>query len=296
MSISRQNLSVVIVSFMSEEVIHDCIKSIPKDIKIIVVDNSGNQNFKFIIEKNYENTKCILSPENLGMGAGNNLGLKHSNTDFVLILNPDVILEENSIDELIKASNNIDNFGIIAPLINSKINLNYQLIDKKKNLDLDNPFKVRSVDGFAMLLNVKKLNQIDSFKNFKFFDENIFLYLENDDLCKRLVQNNENIFIVPKSKVNHLGGKAVSNKFSDSIELSRNWHWIWSKFYFHKKHSNYLTALIYGFPSFFSAIIKYLLYLITLNSKKRAIYMHRALGYLNAVVGRKSYFRPNLKI
>ncbi len=132
MSISRQNLSVVIVSFMSEEVIHDCIKSIPKDIKIIVVDNSGNQNFKFIIEKNYENTKCILSPENLGMGAGNNLGLKHSNTDFVLILNPDVILEENSIDELIKASNNIDNFGIIAPLINSKINLNYQLIDKKK--------------------------------------------------------------------------------------------------------------------------------------------------------------------
>ncbi len=296
MSISRQNLSVVIVSFMSDEVIHDCIKSIPKDINIIVVDNSGNQNFKSKIEKNYKNAKCILSLENLGMGAGNNLGLKNCDTDYALILNPDVILENNTIDELIIASNKIDSFGIIAPLINSDTNLNYKLIDKKINIDLNNPFKVRSVDGFAMLLNVKKLNQIDSFKNFKFFDENIFLYLENDDLCKRLIQNNENIFIVPKSKINHLGAKAVSFKFSDSIELSRNWHWIWSKFYFNKKHSNYLSALIYGFPSFFSAILKYIFYLITLNSKRRAVYLHRALGYLNAAIGKKSYYRPNIKI
>ena len=296
MSISRQNLSVVIVSFMSDEVIHDCIKSIPKDINIIVVDNSGNQKFKSKIEENYNNAKCILSFKNLGMGAGNNLGLKHCNTDYALILNPDVILENNTIEELIIASNKIDSFAILAPLINSDTNLNYKLIDKKINIDLNNPFTVSSVDGFAMLLNVKKLNQIDSFKNFKFFDENIFLYLENDDLCKRLIQNNENIFIIPKSKINHLGAKAVSFKFSDSIELSRNWHWIWSKFYFHKKHSNYLTALIYGFPSFFSAILKYLFYLITLNSKRRAVYLHRALGYLNAAIGKKSYYRPNIKI
>ena len=296
MSISRQNLSVVIVSYMSDEVIHECIKSIPKDINIVVVDNSGDQNFKSKIEYNYNNAKCILSSENLGMGAGNNLGLKHCNTDYALILNPDVILEKNTIDELIIASKQIDSFGIIAPLINSYTNLNYKLIDKKINIDLNNPCKVKSVDGFAMLLNVKKINQIDSFKNFKFFDENIFLYLENDDLCKRLIENNENIFIVPRSKINHLGGKAVSYKFSDSIELSRNWHWIWSKFYFHKKHSNYLTALIYGFPTFFSAILKYLFYLITLNSKRRAVYLHRALGYLNAAIGKKSYYRPNLKI
>ena len=105
MSISRQNLSVIIVSYISGEVIHNCIKSIPKDIQIIVVDNSGDEKFKFDIEKRYDNIKCILSPENLGMGAGNNLGLKHTNTDYVLILNPDVILENNTIDELINASN-----------------------------------------------------------------------------------------------------------------------------------------------------------------------------------------------
>ena len=52
MSISRQNLTVIIVSFMSEKVIHDCISSIPRDIQIIVVDNSNNKSFKNDIEKN----------------------------------------------------------------------------------------------------------------------------------------------------------------------------------------------------------------------------------------------------
>ena len=55
MSISRQNLSVVIVSFFSEEVIHNCIQSIPEDVNILVVDNSGNKDFKESIEKQYKN-------------------------------------------------------------------------------------------------------------------------------------------------------------------------------------------------------------------------------------------------
>ena len=88
------------------------------------------------------------------------------------------------------------------------------------------------------------INQIENFKNFNFFDENIFLYLENDDLCKRLTDMNVNIYVVPKSKINHLGGRAVSQKFSEQVELSRNWHWIWSKFYFQKKHKGYFIALI----------------------------------------------------
>ena len=134
------------------------------------------------------------------------------------------------------------------------------------------------------------------FENFKFFDENIFLYLENDDFCKRLVDHNEEIYAVPKSKINHLGGKAVSQKFSEEVELSRNWHWIWSKFYFNRKHKGYFFALINGLPSFFSAVLKYVLYLIIFNPKKSKIYLHRAMGYLNAAIGRKSFFRPNIKI
>ena len=54
MSISRQNLSVIIVSFKSDKVIHDCIRSIDSEIEIIVVDNSNNKDFKETIEKKYE--------------------------------------------------------------------------------------------------------------------------------------------------------------------------------------------------------------------------------------------------
>ena len=225
MTISLQNLSVVIVSFHSENVIHECIKSIIDEIEIIVVENSGNEEFANKIQDQYKNVKCILSPKNLGMGAGNNLGLKHINTDYVFILNPDVILKKNTIEEIIIASKKIENFGLIAPISDNLKYPNYK-IKKKEILNFTDPFKVDSVDGFAMILNLKKLKKIDQFKDNNFFDENIFLYLENDDLCKR-INKFENIFIVPKSKINHLGASGVNKKYSEHIELSRNWHWIW---------------------------------------------------------------------
>ena len=81
MSISRQNLSIVIVTFKSEGVIHECIKSIDKDIKITVVENSNNYQFKDELEKSYKNVSCVLSNENLGMGSGNNIGIKEAKTD-----------------------------------------------------------------------------------------------------------------------------------------------------------------------------------------------------------------------
>ena len=80
MSISRQNLSVIIVSFKSEYVIHLCINSIDEQIEIIVVENSNNEKLKFDLEKKYKNVRCILSSTNIGMGAGNNLGIIKSNT------------------------------------------------------------------------------------------------------------------------------------------------------------------------------------------------------------------------
>ena len=294
MTISLQNLSVVIVSFHSEGVIHDCIKSIKDKIKIIVVDNSGDKVFKDNLEEKYQNVKCILSSEDLGMGAGNNLGLKHVKTDFAFILNPDVILEENSIEEIIIACKKIDSFSLIAPLSRDKNHPNYKLNSKNhQSFNSEKPFMVNSVDGFAMFLNLKRLKQLENFKNNKFFDENIFLYLENDDLCKRIIKNNENIYIVPKSNIQHLGASAVNKKYNDQIELSRNWHWIWSKFYYNKKHYGFLIAILNGFPTFLSAILKLLFYSL-FNKKKKDIYLHRVQGFLSALLGRKSYYRPKI--
>ncbi len=294
MSISRQTLTIVIVTFKSEKVIDNCIKSISDQIKIIIVDNSNDQNFKDTLEKKYENVECILSSSNLGMGSGNNLGLNNVKTEYALILNPDVILRDNTISEIINESKKIDSFAVLAPLSEDDKNPNYKIkkIDKK-NINNLNPFKVESVDGFAMLLNLKKINQITDFQNKRYFDENFFMYLENDDFCKRLSQYNQNIFIIPKSRIKHLGAKAVSDEYAYEVELSRNWHWIWSKFYFNKKHFGFPYALMNGLPVFLSAITKVLFYFF-INKKKKQIYLQRCRGYLNALFGKKSFYRPKI--
>ena len=291
MSISRQNLTVIIVTFRSDNVIHNCIQSIDSDIKVLVVDNSNSKEFKENIENKYKNVSCILSEKNSGMGAGNNLGIKNIKTDFAFILNPDVILEPNSIDNLIEESQKLESFGIISPIEVNKDYPNYKLIDSsKKNIDLKEPFKVKSVDGYSMLINLKRLNQID---NFYYFDEKFFMYLENDDLCKRLNNKNENIYIIPKSQIKHLGGQAVNNIYKTEVELSRNWHWTWSKFYYNKKHYGYIFALFNGLPNFISSFLKFLIYSI-FNDKKKIIYLNRLKGFISALFGKSSSYRPKI--
>ena len=287
MSISGQNLSVVIVTLKSEKIIHQCINSINQNIPIIVVEHSNNKNFKEELEQKYKNLKCILSKSNLGMGTGNNIGIKDANTEYVLILNPDVILEKNTIEELFLASKHLKEYTILAPL--EKNFANYGMTNNKilnKNLG-DAPFKVDFVDGFAMVIK----------KNFfkeKYFDENFFMYLENNDLCKRVVSQGGSIYVVPRSRINHLAARTVDQKFEYEIELSRNWHWIWSKFYFSKKHFGFFKAFYEGFPKYCTSLLKFLFYLLINNKKKRKIYFNRASGFYNAYLGKSSWYRPNL--
>lgn len=284
MSISRQNLSAVIVTLKSENVIHECIKSINQNIPIIVVENSNNQRFKEVLESQYENLKCILSKSNIGMGAGNNIGIKSAKTDYVYILNPDATLEPNTLDEIFLASKKIPEFSILSP-INVDLNFpNYKKSSKEKY----SPFKVENVDGFSMLLNKKK------FEDNIYFDENFFLYLENNDLCLRVNKAGGSIFIVPTAKINHGGAKTVDSKHKNEVELSRNWHWIWSKFYFSKKHFGFLKATMECLPTYISSILKFLFYLLINNNFKKKIYFNRASGFYNALLGKSSWYRPKI--
>ena len=284
MSISRQNLSAVIVTLKSENVIHECIKSINQNIPIIVVENSNNQRFKEDLESQYENLKCILSKSNIGMGAGNNIGIKSAKTDYVYILNPDATLESNTLDEIFLASKKIPEFSILSP-INVDLNFpNYKTSSKEKY----SPFQVEYVDGFSMLLNKKK------FEDNIYFDENFFLYLENNDLCLRVNKAGGSIFVVPTAKINHGGAKTVDSKHKNEVELSRNWHWIWSKFYFSKKHFGFLKATMECLPTYISSILKFLFYLLINNNFKKKIYFNRASGFYNALLGKSSWYRPKI--
>ena len=288
MSISGQNLTIVIVTLKSENIIHECIKSIDQNMPIIVVENSNNQRFKEQLESKYKNLKCVLSKSNLGMGAGNNIGIKLAKTDYVFILNPDVKLESDTLNELYEASKKLSNFSIISPISSNNKFPNYGMFDKRKRIEVSQtPFQVDYVDGFSMLLNKNKL------KNDVYFDENFFLYLENNDLCLRANKEGGSIFIVPSSKINHIGAQAVDSKYKNEVELSRNWHWVWSKFYFNKKHFGYLKAINENLLTYISAVLKFLFYSAINDNLKKKIYFNRASGFYNALTGKSSWYRPN---
>ena len=276
------DLTIVIVSFKSEDILHRCIKSIDKKYPIIVVENSIDNKLKLDLEHKYQNVNCILPKENLGYGGGNNLALSKVTTNFALILNPDVILEENSIENFFITVNKVPNFGIIAPI---SANERYDNFNHEKDINIK---EVENVKGFAMFFNMKNL------KKSNFFDDNFFLYLEEIDLCRRVRLMDIKIFMDPSIKVEHFGGTSHISEINKPMELSRNWHWMWSSFYFNKKHYGYLFALIKIFPKFFSSLFKFIFYLIIFKKDKSDIYKYRLLGIINSVLLKKSWYRPFL--
>ena len=146
----KKNLTFIIVTYRSQNVIHRCIKSIDSKIKIVVVENSNNFFIKRELEKKYSNVKVIMSGKNLGYGKGNNLGLKKVKTQYAFIINPDAYLDKNTLPEIKKSIHQLnDDFSIMAP--NLKANFGYFLKEQKNKIVNKNFFQVDYVEGFAML-------------------------------------------------------------------------------------------------------------------------------------------------
>jgi len=279
---SFDNITIVITSFKSDEKIKDCLNSINKNCKVLVIENSNDIIFKKKIENEFSNTQCILTGSNLGYGAANNIGLKNVKTKYALILNPDTLLEKSTINNFFNEIKSIKNFAIAGPHIQTSSN-KY----KKKFTDL-NPMPTNNVKGFAMFLNLPE------FKNTGFFDENFFIYFEEIDLCKRLIKEKKKIYLLPTVQVIHSGGQSHNIEINEEMEFSRNWHWMWSTFYFHKKHKSYLIALVIVFPKLFSAVLKFILYSLTKNINKKKIYFYRCSGLINSIIGKNSWYRPKV--
>ncbi len=284
MEFTSNNLTFVIVTFNSRNVIYNCLNSLPKNFQKLIIENSSDEELKKELEQNYDNTKVILST-NIGMGAANNLGIIKSNTQYVYVLNPDVLLNKDTFSNINRAIINLKNFAILSPISDNPSFPNYKINKSNESIDNNIIKNVEEIDGYSMIINKK------NFSDNIFFDEKIFMYLENVDLCLRARKKNGKIFIIKNSKIHHLGAKAVDDKYSEEIELSRNWHWMWSKLYFNKKHRGIFISISLGLGNLFVNFLKYLIYTLMLN-KKRNIYKMRMSGIFNALLGRQSWFRP----
>ena len=279
---TSNQITVVINTFKSEEKINLCLDSIGPNYKVIIIENSSSTDFKKKIEANYQNVTCYLTGENLGYAKGNNMGLSKVESQYALVLNPDATLGNNTLENFLKFAEKKKDFSIIGPAQQD------ENVEEDLNKDKEQLFEVNFLKGFAMFINM------DQVKNFGFFDENFFIYLEEIDLCKRLRKANKKIFLDKNIIVNHLGGSSHDKSINYQMELSRNWHWMWSTFYFNKKHYGYLFALISVSGKFFSAFAKVIFYSLILNNKKRKIYFQRLSGLFNSIIGKKSWYRPNI--
>ena len=271
-----KEITFIIVTFHSEKVTFDCLDLLPNASQKIIIENSQSTDLKNILESRYANLTCHLMSQNLGYGKANNIGINFSETDLVFVLNPDARFTSKSLNKFLEILSH-EEFTIAAPV--EKWELNQELTSK-------NITEVNSVKGFAMLLNKKFLRN-------NYFDENFFLYMEEIDLCKRVKDDLGRILKV-NVPIEHLGGASHGDKKNLEMEKSRNWHWMWSKFYYKKKHEGYLLSLLSTLPSFFSSFIKYFLYFLTKNETKQNIYKMRFLGLLNSYLLKKSFHRPNL--
>ena len=279
MSEFEKNVTFVIVCFRSRNIIEKCLESISSNCKVIIVENSNDILIKDYLEKKFSNVQVLISGDNIGYGRANNLGISMVKTKYVFILNPDTYLEKNTLKELSYAINVLnDNFSILSPDI-----FNNKLL-KLDNNEIKDFIEADFVKGFAMLLNLSKIN-FD-----KVFDENFFLFLEEIDLCKRVKDIGGKIYIACKAKVHHYSKKSSGDEFH--IELCRNWHWMWSLYYYNFKHFGLLVAYKITLYKFISSLIKMLMAMLLFKKKKYLIYKYRLLGLINAYRGRNSWLRP----
>ena len=273
-----KELTIVIVTYKSEEKIFDCLKSIPNEFPVIIVENSDNKIFKTHIENTHKNVKCLLSGDNKGYSIANNIGLNQVKTKYALVLNPDTILDKDALKNFIITASQIKDFWLLGPANDQMVNLDFK-INKTQ--------EVNDLKGFAIFFNLSKFDN-------KFFDENFFLFFEEIDLCKRVKINNGKIYLDQNIIIKHEGANSVNKKNKIELEKNRNWHWMWSTFYFHKKYRGFFLALIIIFPKLISSFFKILFYFLILNKRKRDIYFCRLSGIFNSMIGKKSWYRPSL--
>jgi len=280
---SIKDITIVIASFKSEKKIKDCLNSIDKQAKVLVIENSNNLSFKENLEKEFSNVECVLAGANIGYGSANNIGLKKVKTKYALILNPDATLHSSALENFIEATKKIYDFAIMAPYIQEE----KDKFDKKNDLKNISPVEVGNVKGFAMFLNISEFREVG------FFDENFFFYFEEIDLCKRLINHGKKIYLIPEIKIDHGGGLSHDQSINVEMELSRNWHWMWSTFNYHKKYKGFFVSFFIILPKMSSAIIKVLIYTLIFNKKKK-IYYQRLSGLINAIMGKSSWYRPKV--
>lgn len=223
-------ISIIILNYKAKGLLKNCLNSIYRytenlDFEIIVVDNNSKDGVKKMLETNFSKVKFIQAKKNLGFSKGNNLGIKKAQGKYLVIINPDTTLIENSFKKMRDFMEEHKDIGIIGPqLINpdrsiqytrcnfpeflmpiyrrsflKKINYFKKKIDLylTKDKDYNQTIKTDWIFGACLFVRKEAIDKVG------LLDERFFLGFEDLDWCKRFWQYGYEVWYFPKTKIIH---------------------------------------------------------------------------------------------
>ncbi|HLC43704.1 MAG TPA: glycosyltransferase family 2 protein [Patescibacteria group bacterium] len=246
-------LSIIIVDYNSSKLIADCLNSWKQyrpnfSFEIIIIDNNSSENHLADYEKILPEVKTFRLDENKGYGSANNYGSRFANGEYLVLLNPDTLIVDDSISKLLEFYKSQPKLGALTCLLYGKDGqtlqkaffgkfqslfgltirrYNFQEIDPSKD------FMPSDIVTGACLMIKKSL-----FDKLGGFDENFFMYLEDDDLCKRLTSLGYHNGVCTKAKIIHLEGQSFS-----SNRQKKEFYYKSQDYYWHK-HNGLLATIL----------------------------------------------------
>jgi hypothetical protein len=225
------DISIIILNYKSKGLTLNCIKSIKEadfcglNYEIIVVDNNSGDSLEDILRWQYPEIIFIQNKKNLGMGAGNNVGLRKANGKYAVIMNPDTIASKDTfkkIHDLIESNPLIGVVGpkqynpnhtiqkscyrwynLLTPLYRRTPLGKFKFSQKNINNFLMEDFDHNSTREVDWLLGSFLFCRREALEQIGYFDERFFLYFEDTDLCRRFWEKNWKVVYHPEAEIIH---------------------------------------------------------------------------------------------
>jgi len=221
-----KDITIIIVSYKSEKLIIQNLEIIKK-FPTIIINNSMSDEFNTLIN-DFKNIELIKPDSNLGYGKANNLGVNKSKTPYVLITNPDILLNEQLINTLYSTFLNYDDdIGVVGP------SLYDSNMKRRTNGSISHVKKIRGRKISSSINNIPEGNMCcdflvgcclfmkrDFFIELGGFDSDFFMYFEDNDLCDRIIKKGKTIIEVPSAKVIHLENSSSKKNFFQNCKLA----------------------------------------------------------------------------
>jgi N-acetylglucosaminyl-diphospho-decaprenol L-rhamnosyltransferase len=282
-------VSVVTVTHHSAAVIGRCLAALGEGAEIIVVDNASADDTRDIVRRTRPEARLLHNPVGLGYGNGLNCGLRLAGREFVLAMNPDAFFKGDALARLLAAADRYPDAAAFAPTFldgEGRIVRSHDvgLFERDKFAwgpsypEPDGDLCADYLAGAVLLIRRAVLESIG------FFDPNIFLYYEDDDLCYRIKQTGRSLVLVAGAYVEHIGGG--SGRASRQAQWEKHWHMAWSRLYIERKYHGTAAMLSLGLPRLVRYGLKSLGYLLVGNGEKLRRDAARLGGTAAYLVGR----------